>query len=106
MRFLNKNECFIYADPPYFNKGRDLYRYWYTRNDHQNLAKYLLSCESPWLVSYDNHETIRAMYKKAPGKWQIYIDYTVSSRRKDLELIISNLPIPPESYRPSLIDVV
>ncbi len=106
-KFINQKHCFIYADPPYFKKGKDLYRYWYNIQDHQRLARYLLNLRTPWLVSYDDHDQIRNLYKKAPGQWRIYIDYSVSSssRRKDLELIISNLPVPPESYKLSLIEI-
>lgn len=106
-REFNKMNTFIYADPPYYLKGKKLYRFWYEDKDHKALSKYLLSCKNPWLVSYDNHEGIRALYKKAPGKWKIYIDYTVSSslRRKDVELLISNIPIPPESYKLALVEL-
>ncbi|WP_027365721.1 DNA adenine methylase [Desulfotruncus alcoholivorax] len=106
-KLLGQKQCFIYADPPYYKKGKDLYRYWYNYQDHQMLAKRLLSTNTPWLVSYDNHDKIKSLYKKAPGRWQIYIDYTLSSssRRKEMELIISNLPIPPKSFEISLIEI-
>jgi DNA adenine methylase len=107
VKTLKNEQCFIYADPPYFSKGKRLYRYWYNIHDHQKLARFLLSIETPWLVSYDDHEKIREIYSQAPGRWKIFTDYSISasSRRKDVELLISNLRIPPKSYELSLMQI-
>lgn len=54
----------IYLDPPYYVKGRGLYRNFYQHNDHLAIARLL--CEPGfgrhWVVSYDNNEQIREMY--------------------------------------------
>lgn len=97
----HNDNLFIYADPPYYCKGKNLYRYWYEYDDHRQLAEFMLSLEADWLVSYDDHEHIRELYRGAPGRWRVYIDYTAAtlSRHRGSELLISNLPIPPESHR-------
>lgn len=92
---LKNQECFLYIDPPYYEKGRSLYRYWYVDADHKKLAKYLTRCDLPWLASYDNHPSIRKIYHSA-NQIEIYFDYTVSRARKERELLISNLEIPPD----------
>jgi len=93
--YLKTNNCFIYIDPPYYEKGKILYRYWYDQEDHKDLAKFLIKCKTPWLVSYDNHEEIHKIYRKAKTVEEMFFDYTVSKRRKEKELLISNLEIPP-----------
>src|SRR5690606_16514373 len=37
-----KEEVFIYLDPPYYQKGADLYMNFYSNNDHKNLSKHVL----------------------------------------------------------------
>lgn len=91
------NNTFLYIDPPYYEKGASLYRYWYKHDDHKQLAKALLKFDIPWLVSYDNHNEIKKLYSKAIGMQEVYFDYSVSKNRKEQELLISNLEIPPFS---------
>ena len=62
--FLPKKSL-IYLDPPYYVKGKGLYRNYYEHEDHIAIAKKLQqkSFKWPWVVSYDNAEEICAMYK-------------------------------------------
>jgi len=54
----------IYLDPPYYVKGKGLYRNFYEHDDHQAIAKVIQkkNFKYPWVVSYDNAEEICAMY--------------------------------------------
>lgn len=70
--FLNKvklnyplRESLVYADPPYFVKGRRLYLDYYVDEDHQNLARFLTSKMRrwKWMVSYDDVPSVRALYE-------------------------------------------
>ncbi|MEN6462211.1 MAG: DNA adenine methylase [Syntrophomonas sp.] len=90
------NPCFLYIDPPYYLKGKSLYRYWYELEDHKQLSNFLLNLNNTvkWLVSYDNHSEIESLYSKNI-KHQVHFDYSVHSRRSEKELLISNLEIPP-----------
>lgn len=71
MRLLTRGASFlptkslIYLDPPYYVKGKGLYRNYYEHDDHVAIAKLLQesSFKWPWVVSYDNAEEICAMYK-------------------------------------------
>ena len=71
MRLLARGASFlptkslIYLDPPYYVKGKGLYRNYYEHDDHVAIAKLLQesSFKWPWVVSYDNAEEICAMYK-------------------------------------------
>ncbi|MGM8930036.1 DNA adenine methylase [Salinicola halophyticus] len=55
----------IYLDPPYYVKGKGLYRNYYGHSDHVAIANTLQSKDFkwPWVVSYDNIEEICAMYQ-------------------------------------------
>lgn len=62
--FLPK-ESLVYLDPPYYVKGQGLYRNFYEHDDHVRIAELLQSAnfKAPWVVSYDNVEQIREMYR-------------------------------------------
>lgn len=57
-------DTFIYLDPPYLQKGADLYMNYFSSSDHEKLAKNVNLIEKKWLVSYDNHEYILSLYSK------------------------------------------
>lgn len=63
---LDLNErSLIYLDPPYFEKGSQLYRNHYLPSDHQQIAQAVLEIGTPWLVTYDNCEEIKELYHEA-----------------------------------------
>lgn len=88
---------FVYIDPPYYAQGKKLYRHHYQDQDHVDLAAFITSQGYPWLVSYDDHPRILELYATEQMQ-QIYLDYKVKSSRTALELVISNLEIPPPVY--------
>lgn len=55
----------IYFDPPYYNKGAQLYRNFYEHRDHAAIAGRVKKIQTPWLVTYDNCEEISALYTDA-----------------------------------------
>jgi DNA adenine methylase len=59
----------IYLDPPYYVKGRGLYRNYYAHEDHLAIAKKLQSSKfnRHWVVSYDNATEIQEMYQLSQG---------------------------------------
>ncbi len=54
----------VYLDPPYFNKGGDLYRNAYGPDDHAAVANLTSRLKVPWIVSYDTHPSILGLYKE------------------------------------------
>jgi DNA adenine methylase len=92
---LNSDASFVYIDPPYYKQGRQLYRYFYNDSQHDELAKFIKNQKFFWLISYDNHDYISNLYQ-SKLKYKIHFDYRMKSARKAEELLISNLPIPPE----------
>jgi len=71
----------VYLDPPYYVKGRGLYRNYYAHDDHLAIASVLQSksFKRPWVVSYDNVEEICEMYQMS--KALTYgLNYTAQKR--------------------------
>ena len=54
--------CCIYLDPPYVEKGSQLYKYNMSEADHRRLAARLHETTTPWVLSYDDHPLIRSLY--------------------------------------------
>ncbi len=61
-RSRSKKLTFCYVDPPYLNKGEDLYMSMQSWNDHEALSKCLSRLQHPWVLTYDVEERIRALY--------------------------------------------
>ena len=57
-----KENIFIYLDPPYFQKGANLYMNYYSERDHKKLSKKVKKLNKKWMVSYDNQEFIFNLY--------------------------------------------
>lgn len=95
---LLSKKSFVYIDPPYYDKGKALYRYYFDNKEHINLAEHIKTCNYPWLLSYDNCGFINDLYNKSTSAIQrrhLYFDYSAGISKKEKELLISNLEIPP-----------
>ena len=57
-----KEKIFIYLDPPYYQKGADLYMNFYSKEDHKKLSMKVHQLHKKWIVSYDNNEFIMNLY--------------------------------------------
>lgn len=97
--FLSK-QSLIYLDPPYYVKGKGLYRNYYGHDDHVAIAKKLQqrSFGWPWVVSYDNTEEIRAMYHFTQSL-SYGLNYTAQRRYVGNEVMFfsQNLVVPDEN---------
>jgi DNA adenine methylase len=58
-------KAFIYLDPPYFDKGGDLYSHSFSILDHERLSTSLRKTKHDWLLSYDDSTEVRKMYSWA-----------------------------------------
>lgn len=62
----------IYLDPPYVQKGPELYENSFTDDEHRELSKTIRSYEGKWMITYDVHDLVDELY--APSKdWDITI---------------------------------
>jgi DNA adenine methylase len=83
-----KENVFIYLDPPYYQKGADLYMNFYAKKDHEKLSKYVHKMKKLWMVSYDNHEFILNLYPNE-NKVIYKLSQAASNRIGDEILIFS-----------------
>ena len=62
-RYSDRDDAFIYADPPYFEKAGSLYVNAFQNSDHQALADCLASVHrAKWILTYDNVPTVATLY--------------------------------------------
>jgi len=54
-----------YCDPPYYEKGSQLYKHSMSADDHEHLASMLKDSECDWVLSYDDHLNIRSLFSWA-----------------------------------------
>jgi DNA adenine methylase len=97
-RFI-KQKCFVYFDPPYFEKGEQIYRHFYTRQEHAKLSTFVKKIKYvDWLISYDDSPFICNLYSGDKAQYRpLFIDYSCATKKRirGNELLISNLPLPP-----------
>ncbi len=86
------DKVFIYLDPPYYEKGGQLYKFNMIDADHVRLRNLLMGCDATWLLSYDDHPRIRELYADCVIE-PIYATYTNAiqsggKRPKNSEVLI------------------
>lgn len=77
----------VYLDPPYYQKGKALYRKYYEHQDHLALRDTLVRSPLNWVLSYDNDIAIREMYDQFRIA-EYSLNYSVQTKRKAIELMI------------------
>lgn len=98
---LREQKILYYLDPPYFVKGQALYMNHYHLQDHVNIYNQIDKMENvQWIVSYDNIEFIRNLYKKYSQVYY-YLNYSASRMTVGEEVIIhsDNILLPLETIQ-------
>ena len=91
-------DTFVYLDPPYYVKGRNLYLDFYKEKDHQEMAKFLCSSvtRQQWMVSYDNVPEIMKMYSIFRHvSYDINYSARKASQGSETMFFSNNLKVPP-----------
>lgn len=85
----------INIDPPYYGKGSELYLNYFNHSDHASLSKQVLRMKHRWMLTYDNVQEIKALYR-ACRVYQASLLYSVQTKYRGTELLIidSALAIP------------
>lgn len=83
-------EGLIYLDPPYYEQGESLYQFFFTKNEHIEMANILRNTPHEWVLSYDNHPTILKLYDWA-HIMPLDVMYSINSKggMKSKEIIIT-----------------
>lgn len=95
-----EKEAFVYFDPPYFKKGKQLYLNFFNEQDHVRIEKMIReSVNCDWVITYDDVPEIANIYVNHELR-RFDLNYSVAQKRKASEIIIfSNEDmIPDERY--------
>ncbi len=93
-------DAVIYLDPPYFEKGKQLYQVGFGEEDHERLASILKREKRPWLLSYDAHAEINRLYSGWAHLRQVGMTCTINGPNPKIEFLISNRPFQTEQILP------
>lgn len=89
----------VNLDPPYYDKGPELYTNFYRPADHAALALEVGTIDRPWMVTYDDTPEIRMLYGKYP-RYSTSLNYSAQVKRVGTELLVLDPGlIAPESIR-------
>lgn len=86
--YLDKyiDNAFVYFDPPYFNKGKELYKNYFNYKDHQEISQLVRQLGCPWMVTYDNVDEIINLYGEYTCKY-FDLNYSVANNGKKSEIM-------------------
>lgn len=85
--------AFFNIDPPYVKKGRQLYANYFMEEDHRNLERVITEHlnETRWIVTYDDCDLIRDIYKKYLMT-EYVIQHNAGDSTRGKEVVITNIP--------------
>lgn len=89
------SKTLIYMDPPYYDKGSQLYLHHYQHGDHESIAHHASFIRHPLLVSYDDCSEVRRLYKGMTSA-EFTLQYSTHLTRPVAKevLFYSNLALP------------
>ena len=77
-----------YLDPPYYEKGPGLYMNYFNDDDHRKIAAAVASItHGKWVVTYDNHPFIAALYSRYRQK-EFSLKYSTTNGKRGKEIMI------------------
>lgn len=95
-----EKDAFVYFDPPYFKKGKQLYLNFFNEQDHVRIEKMIReSVNCDWIITYDDVPEIANIYVNHELR-RFDLNYSVAQKRKASEIIIfsNGDVIPDERY--------
>ena len=83
-----QQNAFVYFDPPYFGKGKQLYLNFFSYDDHVRIERMIdnqVNCD--WVITYDDVQEIADIYQNHILK-RFDLNYSAAVKRKASEIII------------------
>lgn len=74
---------FVYLDPPYWEKGQVLYKHGMKEADHIRLAREIKRLRCDWVLSYDDHPSVRDLYEGCQIE-EVSVTYSNATHAKGL----------------------
>ena len=107
--FLNKlsnedycdlNDCFVFADPPYYVQGRHLYNTFATNRIHELIAEQLLGQHDwKWILTYDEAPQINNLYPNdRVNKFEYEIMYSANKHGQSREYLFADPRLTMETF--------
>ncbi len=95
IKYIDKkyDNLFIYLDPPYVNKGKDLYKNHYIEKDHIKLSKAIRNLKNEWIVTYDKHPLIEYIYQDLHTR-NFSLRYSIAGDKRGEEILIYKDSLP------------
>lgn len=79
-----------YFDPPYFNKGPELYKNFFDKEDHAKIAQLILNgVPGNWIITYDDTPEIIKLYRQQCIR-RYDLNYSAANTGKSSEVIVFN----------------
>ncbi len=101
---LLPRKTLLYLDPPYFVKGQGLYRNFYERRDHLEIARIVQATRftRPWIVSYDASPEICEMYARSSGlTYELFYSAQVKHSGREVMFFSQSLVVPEPTSLPT-----
>lgn len=84
---INSDNLFLNIDPPYVNKGSQLYENSFKESDHADLANVIKLLRHKWMITYDECNLIENLYADF-RKDLICLNYSAGKTRLGNEYVI------------------
>ena len=95
-------DTFVMCDPPYIQRGQDLYLNKYTPDDHRRLESAVTSLDQPWFVTYDYEGAVEHGLYSEYTRVAFGLAYTTQARLMGREALFLSeglrLPSASESF--------
>lgn len=85
----NEKNCLVYFDPPYYVQGKRLYTNFYQHQDHATLAQSISTLKMPLVITYDNVDEIKDLYKSLDSR-EFVINYSAKTHIQANEVMFTN----------------
>lgn len=91
IRGFEAEKLFLYLDPPYYHRGKELYLNFYSHNDHLLLAEYMKKFNyCKWMMTYDDCDEIKMLYTSEHLSIKDFtLQYSLQRVRKAKEILIA-----------------
>ena len=88
-------DAFVNLDPPYVNKGAQLYKNSFTKSDHKELCLGVSNCNLKWVVTYDICPLVQELYYSYRKSYlDVFYSAGTSKKAKEMIFFSNNLDLP------------
>ncbi|KRN75636.1 hypothetical protein IV73_GL000125 [Weissella kandleri] len=93
-KYYDKENSFIFFDPPYYEQGKNLYLSFFNQDQHISLANNILDLnEYYWITTYDYTPQINTIYQNADQRFAYNLNYSANKRGIFSEYIFASKKI-------------